>query len=152
MKLKVGDRVYVQRYDVYFFLRHKDLCQSIVNELLSPDEEIDKFVAATNFTFTNFICKPENVAWLMDAKYILDYEDYKNKSDVELNTLLQENIDARNKLLDDFLLEPLDYQKEHHEELKTELDWYAHKTRALEAMLMRGKEKFTFPKAYESAQ
>ncbi|MDO5480744.1 MAG: hypothetical protein Q4F60_00125 [Candidatus Saccharibacteria bacterium] len=90
MKLKIGEKVYLQVYDLIFIACELGGCPtSIVREafsyddsevLLALEDEAEKL-----FWFKYCFREPENVEWLMAQDWIVSYNKYAEASISELN-------------------------------------------------------------------
>lgn len=86
MKLKVGNKVYLQRQEIDYIVNEMgSLPGSIIAEIMKNSGY--KVVAGANEFLLAFE-DPKNVEWLMNQSWILNYEDYANLSVMELELRL----------------------------------------------------------------
>ena len=149
MKLKVGECVYLQKYEVAQ-LMHNVSCfpASIVDELFGGDVKFF-FMSGPGdgFQFDCVFKNPQNIKWLMDQKWIVDYDDYAEMPTAELEALIDDLDEERSAEIDEFNAKDEAYRKKYYEEASEKFDQSGHKITSLEYILeaREGNIKFVFP-------
>ncbi len=154
MKLKIGDKVYLQKYEVVYIL-HKlnSFPASIMQETFGGDDNDYFFVngSADGFRFACVYEEPESVRWLMEQDWIVDYDVYIEMSLDELK-VLQETFKAEYSAgIDEFNAKDEAYKETHFEEENEKLDNLGHKIISFGNLISfcKGEVKFGFPDEYQ---
>lgn len=152
MKIEVDEKVYIQKFDVAGILRGiTSFPGSFMDELFGGDEEEAFFMNGT----TGDACKfayvfghPENVGWILEQDWILDYNEYAEMSIEELRDLSCSLIDEYQSDIDMFNAQNLDYRKRKYREMKDRSEKCRHKITSLNLLIgeREGKINFKFPK------
>lgn len=148
MKLKIGDKVYLQKYEVAYIDHELELVPaSIFEEMFHLDDGSSYGYFSINgaddgHRFAVCFKKPESVKWLMEQDWIVDYSYYEQMSAPvvlsicwKLETELHERADALKG-------KPEEYQK-----AREELSKLDHQIWSLHIMAdhLNGKLDFQFP-------
>lgn len=151
MKLKVNDKVYLQRYEVEFLLQefhNFNFPDSIMREIRENKRPFlfDR-VKKHDGSFHNIFKNPENVQWLMEQDWIVDYDRYKNNSIPQLQNICNDLNFDRISELEDFTSKPVFYRVEHDSEQSERLIKSSHKISSLETMIkyLNRSMPFFFP-------
>lgn len=80
MKIKIGDKVYIQRYDLQFLFCSEAATNGIISEYFQKNDVFEYEDTISPFDFNFFFAKKENVEWIMGQAWILDYGEYKDKT------------------------------------------------------------------------
>lgn len=154
MKIKIGDKVYLQKYDgLYIIQNHKEFPDSVVGETYNDGNRWVFFMPSPDdshrfdFVYEN----PENVEWLMEQDWILDYDEY---AEIPLARLMVLNGQLEVKRLgdiNDFSTKNKAYKRVHLSEVNDEFKKLGHKIISLEALIRfrRGEVEFAFPDGYQ---
>ena len=133
MKIKIGEKVYLQKYDIARLMQsHCAIPSSLFAELFLNNEVF--FVNGTSDAW-RFDCvfeQPENVEWLMGQDWIVDYDKYVVMAISDLEKLA-DRID---------LEQPADMK---------ELDENRHKVSSIHTLVaaIRGEIVFVYPEGYK---
>lgn len=154
MKLRIGGKVYLQKYEFMHFM-HKlnEIPDSIFQEVFNNNGGIFFINSPIDgFRFECVYQKPENVKWLMEQDWLVDYDEYTELSLAELETL-QEHL--RIKRIDDiaeFNAEDDAYREAHFDEESDRFDKLKHKISSLGYLIKfrKGEITFIFPDEYQS--
>ncbi len=134
MKRKIGNAYCIQKYDLYKITTELSLVSSSFIE--EAKGQVVYFHLCEEHDMEQFSCiirRPENVQWLMEQDWILDYDQCNSMSDHELRALrekfrhyMEAEIEAMGQYaLHDHLNYPVEeadyYCKEHHR--LQSLDW-----------------------------
>ena len=151
MKLKIGNKVYLQKYEVAFIMNYlSKFPASFLNETFSDANDgifMMNALGDDTFDFKTVYEDPKNVAWLMEQTWLADFDIYSKMPLDELEESLERlesEYSARNAKL-----------KAKGEGYSTEdvesLNKLGHKTNSLDYLVMfrRGKLNFIFPEGYE---
>lgn len=155
MKLKIGDRVYLQKYEVAYILHKPNgFPGGILNETFSGDEDSLFFMngPTDGFRFECIYKEPENVRWLMHQSWIVDYDEYAEMPLAELEAL-QERLKAEcSANIDDFNTKDEAYREAHFEEESDRLEKLGHKIVSLGYLIKfrKGEVEYVFPDEYQS--
>ena len=155
MKIKIGDKVYLQKYEVAFIMHNlNDFPDSIFRETFGEVNGKLFFMSGSVdcFQFKQVYKKPENVEWLMAQDWIVDYDEYSKMSLAELKTLYKRLRKKRSADIREFNAKDKDYRKAHFDEEDDKFNKLGHKIDSLEGIIdyRKGKVKFIFPKEYKN--
>ena len=155
MKLKIGDKVYLQKYEVAHIMHKLNRFPSgILDETFSGNED-GLFIMngpTDGFRFECIYKKPENVRWLMEQDWIVDYDEYVEMPLAELEAL-QERLKAeRSADIDEFNTKDEAYRKAHFDEESNRFDKLRHKIVSLGYLIKfrKGEVECVFPDEYQS--
>ena len=150
MKIKIGDKVYLQKYEVLRFVRgDAEAPMSILYECCGDDCLVVNG-PKDSFDFDCCFTKPENVSWLMKQNYIVDYDEYINVDVDSLRKLMKRLMCEHNDLIDSCKCSNSEHTDEQRENLSRELQSYKWKMSSISIMidLLEGKRTFTYPDEY----
>ena len=149
MKIKIGQKVYLQKYDVSYIMHELNFVQAgIVDEIFKDGKPFIMNGAVDGYTFDCVFEDPSNVKWLMNQDWIVDYDQYKDKTPAEIIALYEELVKQGNIEAKEFNAKDPEYRKKHFLECRERLNNLEHKLNSLEAMAehLNKKIKFAFPK------
>ena len=155
MKLKIGDRVYLQKYEVAYIMHELNgFPTGILDETFSGDEDSLFFLngPTDGFRFEGIYKEPENVRWLMKQDWIVDYDEYAEMPLAELEAL-QERLEAeRSADIDEFNAKDEAYREAHFDEESDRFDKLGHKIISLGYLIKfrKGEVEYVFPDEYQS--
>ena len=155
MKLKIGDRVYLQKYEVAHIM-HKlnGFPCGILEETFNNDEDSSFFIMngpTDGFRFECVYKEPANVKWLMEQDWIVDYDEYAEMPLAELEAL-QERLKAECSAdIDEFNAKDEAYREAHFSEESDKFDKLGHKIASLGYLIKfrKGEVKCVFPDEYQ---
>ena len=156
MKLKIGEIVYLQTYEVTNISHRPDgTPYSMFDEIFSGGSS-DGFIMngpEDGFRFAFAFKNPENVAWLMEQSWIVDFDVFSKMELDELEQLYERLRTARRTGIEEFNAKDDAYRKEHHREKLDFYDKLGHKVASLSALIgyRKGEIKFVFPNGYQNA-
>lgn len=150
MKLKVGECVYLQKYEIAYLTSELScLPASIFDELFGGDEENFFFMCGSEdgFQFECIFKNPKNVEWFMNQDWIVDYDKYAEMPISDLEVLIEDLDAERFAKIGDFNAKDEVYRKKYYAEISEEFSKSGHKIISLEYLLdaRKGKIKFIFP-------
>ena len=155
MKLKIGDSVYLQKYEVAHIM-HKlnGFPSGILDETFCGDEDSLFFMngLTDGFRFEYIYKEPENVRWLMKQDWIVDYDEYAEMPLAELEAL-QEHLKAEHSAdIDEFNTKDEAYREAHFDEESDRFDKLGHKIVSLGYLIKfrKGEVECVFPDKYQS--
>ena len=153
MKLKIGNKVYLQKYEVaYIMYNLTELPGSFLDETFSDDDHKFFFMnsAADGLRFDYAYEDPQNVAWLMEQDWIVDYAEYAKTSFDDIKSLVSNLRMHRESAIDEFNSKSEDYRRTHYDEESAKFDRSAHKISSLEKIIeyRQGEVEFVFPNVY----
>ena len=154
MKIKVGNKVYLQNYEADYIMR------DVVGSPMSINQE-SSIESGTFFTdgpveglrFGSIYKDPDNVSWIMAQDWIIDYEEYAKKSLQELEYLYEclkvecvsgiEEFNARDEV----------YRDLHYDEESEKFSRLSHKIASIGLLIgvHKGKTNFILPSCYKGA-
>lgn len=155
MKLKVGECVYLQKYEIAHITHDlNSFPAGIFDELFSGDGEPRIFFMngrEDGFRFDCIFKNPQTVKWLMDQDWIVDYDEYAEMPVSKLEALIKRLDTERSIKINEFNAKNEGYRKEHYAKASEEFNQSGHKIFSLECILRahKGKVKFTFPNEYQ---
>ena len=147
MKIKINDRVYVQKYDIAFIARFiKRVPAAIMMDLF---EEADAFIMTgreDSISFSTFF-QGESANWLMQQSWIINFDDFRKKKASEIKRQCSHEIIMRREYEQFFERQNQEYKIKHYEEAKEELDKRTHRLQSLDLMrlYLKGKIKLAIP-------
>lgn len=153
MKLKIGDKVYLQKYDVAYILHDlKAFPSGVLNETFD-DNQCKAFIMngpADGFQFKCIYKDPIDVKWLMEQDWIVDYDEYAGMPLAELESLCERLKVEHSESIDGFNAKDEAYRKMHFDTQKDNLNKLGHKIVSLEHLVGFRKDnvKFIFPDEY----
>ena len=156
MKLKIGDKVYLQKYEVAHIMHELNgFPGGILNETFGSDEDSSFFFMngpTDGFRFECVYKKHENVKWLMEQDWIVDYDEYAEMPLAELGAF-QERLKAeRSADIGEFNAKDEAYRETHFDEQSDKFDKLGHKIASLGYLIRfrKGEIKFGFPDEHQS--
>jgi len=155
MKLKIGDRVYLQKYEVAHIMHELNgFPGGILDETFGSDEDSFFFMngPTDGFRFECIYKEPENVKWLMEQDWIVDYDEYAKMPLAELEAL-QERLKAeRSANIDEFNTKDEAYREAHFDEESDRFDKLGYKIVSLGYLIKfrKGEVECVFPDEYQS--
>ena len=153
MKVKVGKKVYLQKYDVAYILHDLNSIPATVMNEVSGDGE-DGFFFMNDptdaFRFEFIFENPASVKWLMEQDWIVDYDEYAGMPLAELESLCERLKVEHSESIDGFNAKDEAYRKMHFDTQKDNLNKLGHKIVSLEHLVGFRKDnvKFIFPDEY----
>ena len=154
MKLKVGEKVYLQNYDIAFIVYELDsLPIEISNELFSKNDIFHTSGRNNNLRFEYSFEDPEAIEWLMSRDWIIDFDEYIDKSLSELESLLDQLCSEHSAKTGEFNTKSVEYRKEHYDEETDEYNKREHRIDSLHLLInfRKGEIGFVFPKEYQNS-
>lgn len=117
MKIKDGQKVFLQKYEVAYIMHELNLVPAGIIEEVFKDGK--PFIMANPIDGQVFDCVFENpgtTEWLMEQDWIVDYDQYKNVPVVDLEALCKQLEDECSSGINDFNATDDAYRKEHFDE------------------------------------
>ena len=155
MKLKIGDKVYLQKYEVAHIIHELNgFPGGILDETFGGDEGNSFFFMngpTDGFRFECVYKEHENVKWIMEQDWIVDYDEYAEMSLAELRTLQKRLKAERSADIDEFNAKDEVYRETHFDEQSDKFDKLGHKIASLGDLIRfrKGEIKFGFPGEYQ---
>lgn len=149
MKILVGNKIYLQNYDVVLIIQKFPLEASLREEIFGDRGEPFIINGKDILKFGYSFQKPDNIEWLECQDWIVNYDEYSGKSIAELNDLLDQlNKEYRKKESD--LLPRSRKNLEKHSENLLELSKLHNKIDSIEVIkrFATGELSLTFPENY----
>ena len=146
MKIKMGDKVFLQRYDVAFVLQSvSDSPESIFYEAID-ENGVFAMSGKDRFDFVPFK-KESSIEWILKQEWILDLSQYVDIPIPDLKDLHKDWFRKYRALIEDFNKENIAYQILHLEELCKKADLEDQKLFSLGIMIqyLEGKINFNLP-------
>lgn len=146
MKVIVGDKVYLQKYDLVVMINEFSAVPGcIMVEAFSRACVISTNGGDDAASFGFCFDKPETVQFLKECDWILDFTEYSQKSFEELKALhdkCEENLDRE---VDDFNGSDVEYRKEHFDECSEKFDHMKLKLISLDLLMDCKNGKIQMP-------
>ena len=156
MKLKIGDKVFLQKYEVAYFVHNPDgVPGSIFNEIFCGGPNGNFFYMngpEDGYRFDCVFKDPDNVDWLMAQGWLVDFDVFSKMELEELEDLF-ERLNAEYRTgIEEFNAKDYEYRQEHHDEKFYFFDRLGHKIVSLGELLKyrKGKAEFVFPTGHQS--
>lgn len=151
MKIKIGNKVYLQKYEVADTERRTKLFAKCVNDEFISGAGCFKKNGCHAFEFGIVFEKPESVKWLMEQDWIVDYDEYVKMSDSDLEKEIEQLENQELDFGNEFNHKDVDYRKEHFKEMKEKMDLMKHKISSLHFILYYKRKAiiFKFPEEYK---
>ena len=146
MKLKIGNKVYLQKYEVaHFFHQSNSLPVNILQETFKNDDCY--YGPTSDFRFEYVYKDPENVKWLMEQDWIVDFDEYNEMPLAELGALKNQLKAECSANVDTFNANVATYRDMHFDEESAKFDKLRHKIASLEKLIKyrKGEIKFVLP-------
>ncbi len=150
MKLKIGDKVYLQKYEVAY-IWHELWC--VPGGIFEETFTDDVFIMNGPSDGLKFECvyrKPENIKWLMAQDWLIDYEEYAKMSLEELKAVHERLVVKYHADINNFNTKSRSYRETHFAEKNEELKILEHKITSIGGMIghCKGELRFGFPDGY----
>ena len=148
VKIKIDQKVYLQKYDVAYIVHELNFIQaSIIEEIFGSGKPFIMNGPVDGYAFKCVFENPENVRWLMEQDWIVDYNQYKDKSPEEMLSICEKVVEDGTAEVKEFNARDANYREEHFLEYKAKFDNLEHEVRSLEIMLdyLKNKVEFIFP-------
>ena len=154
MKLRIGDKVYLQKYEVAHIMHDVDYFPtSILRETFGVACGGIFFMNSItdSFRFDCVFKEPENVKWLMDQDWIVNYDDYAEMPLEELEAFSKYLETKYFDEIDVFNAEDETYREAHFDEASDGFDKLEHKIASLKLIVgyRKGDVKLIFPDEYQ---
>ena len=152
MKIKIGEKVYLQKYDVAYITHCLDgFPGPIVQELFGDGEMFFMNGMEDGFRFDCIFSDPRNAKWLMEQDWIVDYDEYIKMPIDEFEGLIQRLAVEHDLEIDEFNNKDEEYRKEHFKEEHERFKKDSHKISSLDNLFQarKGKVKFVCPEEYQ---
>ena len=153
MKLKIGDKVYLQKIDVAHILHEiNEVPASIFQEVFGNGKK-DCFImssAEDGLYFENAFERPDSVKWLMEQDWIINYDECVDTPLCDLEALHTSLIASYNSGMKAFNAQSQEYKEKHYNEESNKYSKLAHKITSIECLIAfrKGEIKFKFPPEY----
>lgn len=148
MKMKIDQKVYLQKYDIAFITHELSIIPAgLMNELFKDSRFFIMSDHEDGFVFDCVFEDAETVAWLMEQDWIVDYNQYKDIPPAEIKSICEKFAGEISVSAKNFNSRDEDYRSAHYDECKEELSKMTHKLDSIEAMVeyLEGKLNFVFP-------
>ncbi len=154
MKLKIDDKVYLQKYEVAHIMHDLDsIPATVVDEItrgrsrrfFSMNDPTDAY--RFGFAFKN----PASVKWLMEQGWIVNYDEYFEMPLPELEALVERLKAEHGAGIDEFNAKDEAYREKHLEKVSNKFHKDSHKISSLDDLISarKGKVTFVFPDGYQ---
>ena len=153
MKLKIGKKVYLQKYEVDHILQDlKRFPMELVQETFEREYDNYFYLDETTdpFEFSCIYSRPNSVDWLMEQDWIVDYIEYSKIPLRQLRKMNKSLVERRSYELDEFDKMDDHFKRSHHQEEYEKCERLAHKIESIKYLIdeLEGDITFTFPKGY----
>lgn len=153
MKIKIGDKVFLQKYEVAHIIHETySVPLSFMRETFP--EKSGCFVmngAADCFRFKCVYKDPESIKWIMEQDWIVDFDEYSKMSPDELYALCERLYEEYSKGIDEFNAKDDAYREAHYYDDSDKFEKAEHKLSSLKTLYnyLKGETKFAFPRGYK---
>ena len=87
MKIKIGDTIYLQKYDVAYILDNlNNFPTSLLQDIFDNNEKNFFFISNFNdsLRFDYIFKEPANTKWIMEQNWFINYDTYIKRTIIEL--------------------------------------------------------------------
>ncbi len=152
MKIKIGDKVYLQRCDgLYIINNQKEFSDNVIKETYSDNNRGLFFMPGDDRYRFDFVYEnPENVEWLMEQAWVLDYNKYAKKRLAKLEARQEQLMIERLADVNDLETKNKAYKRAHVGTAFGESKKLKYEINSLGALIgfRRGEIEFAFPDGY----
>ena len=154
MKVKVDEKVYLQKYEVAHIMHNLNSIPTTVMDEVFGDGEGGFFFMngpADGFRFESVFKNPASVKWLMEQDWIVDYDKYSEMPLPELEALVEHLKSEHDAGIDEFNARDEAYREKHFEEVNDKFHKDSHKISSLDNLISarKGEVTFVFPDEYQ---
>ena len=154
MKIRIGEKVYLQKYEVAHILHSLNGFPATVIDEVFGDGESNFFFMnspADGFRFESVFKNPASVKWLMEQDWIVDYDEYSEMPLPELEALVERLKAEHAAGIDEFNAKDETYREKHFEEASDKFHNDSHKISSLDDLISarKGEVTFVFPDGYQ---
>ncbi|MBR5419359.1 hypothetical protein IK110_03875 [Candidatus Saccharibacteria bacterium] len=156
MKLIIGDKVYLQKYEIAHITHSLNgIPGSMLDELFGDDPDGIFYMNSPEdgYRFECVFKDPKNVEWLTEQDWIVDFDRFFKMELDELEDLQERLRVAYSTCVEEFNAKDDAYRKAHFQEKRDFFNKLWHKVNSLDALIgfRKGKIKFVFPDEYQNA-
>lgn len=145
MKYKQGKEIYLQSYVVGFILNELDeVPLAIFNEIFEDARTSVLFLAKDSFNFIKFESRA-SIKWIEGQDWILDFNEYKDKSVSELQSLYKKWYEKYNADIDEFNAKDETYRLEHYKEITDKIQKEEMKISELSSLIYYVEHNYEWP-------
>lgn len=150
MKIKIGEKVYLQKYDIARILHNIPAFPgSLVAELFENNDGPIFYNTDTKdaLEFNYYFEERANVKWLMAQDWILDYDEYIKIPVAALKSIRRHREKTYKSDVINFNLQPREYRELYYDEIELRLYKEAHRIKSmiLIVKVLTGKINLTLP-------
>ena len=149
MKLRIGDTVYLQMYEVERLVNERLNFQAkIIDELFETLQPVTNLHQYSRYAFTHVFKSEANVAWLMEQDWIVDFTDYRGLSAADLRLIASNLQSILDREVADFNHKTMEYRDKHYkdESIRFSNSYHRLKSLGIMAKAADGEIQFLFPK------
>lgn len=145
MKLKIGQKVYLQKYEASYIIHSLNFVQAgIVDEIFKTGKPFIINGPIDGYAFDCVFENSDNVKWLMDQDWIVDYNQYKGKTPAEIMDICKKLVEQGNAEAEEFNAKDPKYREKHFLECREHLNNLEHELDSLEIMTKHINKKIKF--------
>ena len=157
MKLKIGEKVYVQKYDVAFILHElHEFPADIYAEIFGEEGNRAFYINGVDdqYEFDQAFERPESAKWIMEQPWLMNFDHYKTLPVSELETIYDDMAKNCTQGIAEFNAQSEEYREEHFEEFDQKYCKDGHFIFSLGAMInyLKKEVKFTFPNEVDAEE
>lgn len=155
MKIKIGEKVYLQKYEVAHILHNLNSAPGVVLQEIFKDGKNGSFFFVSGpddaLRFDCVFQDPASIEWLMKQDWIVDYNEYADTPIAELEAFVECLRAEHNVDIDEFNAKDEAYRREHFAEKGSEFHKSDYIISSLEGLIdaRKGKAVFVFPDEYQ---
>lgn len=155
MKLKIGDKVYLQKYEIAYIVHNPNGAPGgLFNELFSGGSAEYFYMSSPEdgYQFKCVFKDPENVNWLMAQSWLVDFDTFSKMKLDDLEDSYERLRAEYRTSVEEYNSKDKEYRIVHYDEVWNSLDRLGHKVTSLNELIKyrKGKVKFVFPDEYRS--
>ncbi|MBR2709959.1 hypothetical protein IKE72_02680 [Candidatus Saccharibacteria bacterium] len=157
MKLKINGSMYLQKYEAVYILRElARVPVPIMEEIFKNSKHGFFFMSDLNdgLRFNCVFHRQENMRWITEQDWIVDYDEYAEMPLYEMERLIQDLKEKNTDDVKDFNESSESHRRKHFREERDRLHKLEHKIASLEYMVSfrKGEVAFDFPEEYDAIE
>ncbi len=151
MKIKIDERVYVQKYDIAYIMHEmNEVPALLMQEFFEKNETFIMTGFEDSLKFACVFEEPENVRFLMRQTWIVDFEEFRQASPSALKALRKRLLAAYQAETEDFDARDDEYRNNNRDEFEERFSQMQHKEYSFALMIkyLKRRVTFVFPDEY----
>ena len=154
MKIKIGETVYLQKYEIAHMMHDlNSFPDAVLQEIFGKGGDEIFFMSSPEdgYRFDCAFKNPKSVEWIMAQNWIVDYDEYTDKTQSWLKDNILHLTDEHKSKIDEFNGKDDDFRVKHIDEYSDKFKKECHMIDSLKILFSarNGYFKFVFPDGYQ---